>query len=365
MGKLLSIIVPTYNMEKYLHKCLRSLIVSDINMESLEVLVVNDGSKDASSRIAHEYETKYPQTFKVIDKKNGNYGSCINRGLKEITGKYVKVLDADDYFVTDVLDKFIDYLQDKDVDMVLNDFVIVDENNTITETYNFDLPTKNSFTIKDIPKEMIRWLWHHGKTYKTKILYDINYHQTEGISYTDEEWVVIPMVKVECVSYFPYILYNYLLGREGQTYNIETLKSAFGQKKAMSKYLLSYYANNEHCCTSYSKSFMVEKIKDILLGIYDFYLVKEYSYEGNELMKKFDQFIKDQSLYMYNIIEQTKNRFGGKTYIGAWRASGYNNILSLRLRQLRFKVHIWMGGKYRNLHLPDKLQRKNINLVKK
>ena len=97
-NKILTIIIPTYNMEQYLRKCLDSLIVSEENMQRLEVLVVNDGSKDSSSAIGHEYEAKYPQTFRVIDKENGNYGSCVNRGLKEATGKYVKVLDADDYF---------------------------------------------------------------------------------------------------------------------------------------------------------------------------------------------------------------------------------------------------------------------------
>lgn len=87
-------------MEKYLRRCLDSLIIDEDGMKQLEVLVINDGSKDSSSQIAHEYQDKYPDTFRVIDKENGNYGSCINRGLKEATGKYVKVLDADDWFDT-------------------------------------------------------------------------------------------------------------------------------------------------------------------------------------------------------------------------------------------------------------------------
>ena len=84
-------------MEKHLNKCLDSLIVKDMNL--MEVLVINDGSKDKSSEIAHEYVKKYPETFRVIDKENGNYGSCINRGLIEAKGEYIKVLDikGDDY----------------------------------------------------------------------------------------------------------------------------------------------------------------------------------------------------------------------------------------------------------------------------
>ena len=88
--KTLSIIVPSYNMEAYLPKCLGSLVVAPELMETLEVLVVNDGSKDRTSEGAPGFEAKYPGMFRVIDKANGNYGSCINRGLAEATGFYVK-----------------------------------------------------------------------------------------------------------------------------------------------------------------------------------------------------------------------------------------------------------------------------------
>lgn len=82
MEKILTIVIPTYNMQDYLRRCLDSLIVPEEQMKHLEVLVVNDGSKDNSSAIAHEYQDKYPDTFRVIDKENGNYGSCVNRGLR-------------------------------------------------------------------------------------------------------------------------------------------------------------------------------------------------------------------------------------------------------------------------------------------
>ena len=77
-NKILTVIVPSYNMEAYLPKCLGSLIIDDKELlRKLEVIVVNDGSKDRTSEIAHKFETKYPGVFRVIDKKNGHYGSCI------------------------------------------------------------------------------------------------------------------------------------------------------------------------------------------------------------------------------------------------------------------------------------------------
>ena len=71
MEKILTIVIPTYNMQDYLHRCLNSLIIPEEQMQHLEVLVVNDGSKDNSYAIAHEYPDKYPGTFRVIDKEKG------------------------------------------------------------------------------------------------------------------------------------------------------------------------------------------------------------------------------------------------------------------------------------------------------
>src|SRR5574344_1376419 len=139
MDKILTIIIPTYNMEKYLRHCLDSLIVP--NMDKVEVLVINDGSKDSSSAIGHEYQDKYPQTFRVIDKENGNYGSCINRGLKEATGKYVKVLDADDWYDSDECLKLILYLiydNTSDVDFLYTNITYNNTNNKKNEYFKFN-----------------------------------------------------------------------------------------------------------------------------------------------------------------------------------------------------------------------------------
>ena len=120
MVKVLSVIIPTYNMESLLGECLDSLLVHK-NLDKLDILVVNDGSKDKSSQIAHDYEHKYPGVITVIDKENGNYGSCINAVLPLAQGKYVKVLDADDKFNTINLDLFLNLLGDIESDLVLTD----------------------------------------------------------------------------------------------------------------------------------------------------------------------------------------------------------------------------------------------------
>ncbi len=217
MEKILSIIIPTYNMEKYLHKTLSSLIVSNKEqLQSLEVLIINDGSKDLSSQIGHFYEKRYPDTFRVIDKENGNYGSCINRGLKEATGKYIKILDADDFFDTIALESFIQSLQETNTDMVITDFVKVDENGHKKQYYSYaKLPHHEPFPTVEIPYNSMMWM--HAVTYRTQMLRDIHYHQTEGISYTDQEWIFLPINAAKTCSYVNICLYYYLVGRNGQT----------------------------------------------------------------------------------------------------------------------------------------------------
>lgn len=214
MEKTLTIVIPTYNMEKYLDKCLSSLIIDDKNLLSLvEVLIINDGSKDRSSEIAHEYEKKYSGIFRVIDKENGNYGSCVNRGLLEAKGKYIKVLDADDYFDTESFSKYIDLARTLDVDAIFNDADIVDSKGRITGHFKTHVHRNSYFKFFDytIFPQM------HMVAYRTENLRRINYNQTEGISYTDQEWVFEPITTIKRAYYCKLSLYKYLVGREGQT----------------------------------------------------------------------------------------------------------------------------------------------------
>ena len=217
--KILSIIVPTYNMQQYLSKCLDSLVVphSDI----IEVLIINDGSKDNSLSIAETYQKKYPLIFKVINKTNGNYGSCINVGLKKATGKYIKVLDADDVFDKIAFEATLEKLIHLDVDLVLTDYVKVypdKEENIIC-----DLSDNRIFDFSEEckHKKKINNLLMYNVMYKRQNLLNINYQQTEGISYTDQEWIFMPFITVSTAVYLPFALYRYTLGREGQTMNPE------------------------------------------------------------------------------------------------------------------------------------------------
>lgn len=285
MEKILTIIIPTYNMEKYLRRCLDSLIVSEENMALLEVLVINDGSIDASSTIAHTYASHYPQTIHVIDKENGNYGSCINRGLKEMAGKYVRILDADDYYQTENLDKFISMLRDSDADLVLSDMVSV---------YADGSRIRHS---SDIDKMEM-----HQVTYKKVILDEVGYKQTEGISYTDQEWTFYPMMAVDKISYFPQVIYQYMLDREGQTMDMEVEQKRVGHKIIIARRMIDFMKDT--CFDSPSKVFFFKyRFGRFLRLIYKIVLLyqtdEQYLSNVGEL-SALDQVIKNNMSSMYD-----------------------------------------------------------------
>lgn len=350
MNKILSIIIPTYNMEALLPRCLDSLIIAE-NFEKLEIWVVNDGSKDRSSEIGHEYEAKYPDVFKVIDKPNGNYGSCINAALPKCTGKYVKVLDADDWFDTYNLNQFIKDLSKYDVDLVITDTRNVDIKRNINTNYRKKINCYNQ--VVDF-KEAVKCpdflgIQMHFITYRTTIFNEIDYHQTEGISYTDQEWIFSPMIRVRQMVALPYVIYNYLIGREGQTMDSNIfMKSISHQIKSQESRFNSFekYKNTsiEH------KTYLLKQILSAISLTYSRYLNPSWDLNIEELVK-YDCMLKRLSPELYRLSDDFPLITGWNyRFIHKWR-SNINFRISI-------KVKIGMF-----LHrLNNKLFRNNENL---
>ena len=222
--KILSVIIAAYNMEAYLPRCLESLLVADARLLSLlEVLVINDGSKDRTSEVAHAFAAKHPDVIRVIDKENGNYGSCINRGLDEATGVFVKCLDADDWFDTKVFERYLAFIellaaQADGPDLVVNDYAMVDEADKVVLLGSYADCAAADFTLARFMTHFIGALVMHAVAYRTERVRALGYRQSEGISYTDNEWVFCPLATVRSFAYFPNgVLYRYWIGREGQT----------------------------------------------------------------------------------------------------------------------------------------------------
>ena len=121
--KILTVTIPSYNVEAYLEDCLESFVNSEV-MDDIEVLIVNDGSSDNTVKIAQRYVDKYENTFRLINKENGGHGSTINTGVREAKGKYFKVVDGDDWVDTRSFIHLVKVLKESDADIVASNYTL-------------------------------------------------------------------------------------------------------------------------------------------------------------------------------------------------------------------------------------------------
>ena len=249
MKKLLSIIVPTYNMEELLPACLDSLVGSAA-AAALDVVVVNDGSRDSSLAIANEYAARYSDVVRVIDKPNGNYGSTINAALPTLKGEYVKILDADDTFDTQAVEPFVNYIEQvRGADMIVAPFIEIDSSGEHRVDYNLYSRKVYGYGVPYSAERVfeeghIAYFMMHSVAYRTALLQQMGYRQSEGISYTDQQWCFFPIFRVESLAFTDIALYRYNLTREGQTMDSKVQLKNIGQLSqvvvSMAEYLDNY-----------------------------------------------------------------------------------------------------------------------------
>ena len=124
MRKVLSVSIAAYNVDKYLNDVLSCFLAEEVLKKS-EIIIVSDGSTDQTPVIARKYVEKYPDTFILIDKQNGGWGSTLNAAMKIATGKYFKVIDSDDWVEAESYHKFLELLKTLDCDLIATRFVCV------------------------------------------------------------------------------------------------------------------------------------------------------------------------------------------------------------------------------------------------
>lgn len=245
---LYSIIVPCYNGQFFLEKSLHSIINKNIVDKKLthlyEIIIINDGSTDKSLKIAKDLAVNWnsqirDQFIRVINKKNGQYGSVINRGIKEAQGIYFKVLDVDDTFNSNNFIKMLYIIASlsKQVDVIITDYTFekVGVNKIYLKTFrNVIEPNKMIDTnLIALPRDIITM---HSIIYRRQFLLDLHYKQTEKIYYTDSEYAILPLLKVKAFYYINLPLYRYYIGRNEQSITMANMvKNREHQMKVLIK----------------------------------------------------------------------------------------------------------------------------------
>lgn len=212
--KVLTVSVAAYNVESTLEKTLASFNDPRV-YDDLEVLIIDDGSKDGTAKIAKKYEKIAPHTFKYVAKKNGGHGSTINKGIELATGKYFKVVDGDDWIDTESLVTFIQDLKKQNSDLVLTNHTEVYPDHSKTVKLIENVEPKKEYTWKD--NIDIKRVVLHTLTVKTKLLRENNVHITEKCFYVDVEFVVWAAYVSRTITYFDLYLYMYRLGEANQS----------------------------------------------------------------------------------------------------------------------------------------------------
>lgn len=294
-GKILTVVIPAYNAQDYLGRCLDSLLIKDRELlRELEVIVVNDGSTDSTSALAHRYAESYPEVFRVIDKENGNSGSCINAALAVATGKYFRELDSDDWFDTKALTAFIKLLEERNEDVVstqkrdcyINGLTELHEAHSVEygRTYLFD-----DLHLKHPREKGI--LSMHAITYRTHLLRAIGYRQREGIFYSDQYLLYFPMKAARDIYFSDLCVYQYSIGREGQSVALENCTKYKHHVFSMAKELLSDFLAIQD---SLSESRRIILLNLIFSSVYVAYRLHRRSPDDDPDMKELKRLVKLQ-----------------------------------------------------------------------
>ena len=313
-------------MESLLPRCLDSLVTTRRADELLEAIVVNDGSKDHSLQVAHRYQAKYPNVISVIDKPNGNYGSTINAALPVAKGKYVKILDSDDWFDTEVLSLYLEILEEKDADMLITHFTqigtkvreVVRYNTMGREPYEYG----RIYDLDEVLKDgYIRFFLMHALTYRTELLRTIDYRQTEGISYTDTEWACYPTFYAKTICFCDLNLYQYNLDREGQTMDPKVLQKSVMQLQRVTDEMLSYYGEHMHSLSPIRSAWMKQYFENRMRILYKIYLLDmpRTDFNTEDLLAMDDKYLPICEKYALHPRLYPENKLLRTEYIRYWR----------------------------------------------
>lgn len=301
--KLLSIAVPSYNSQDYLHKCLDSLVIGG---EDVEVIVVDDGSTDRTAEIGREYEALYPGIVRLVSKPNGGHGSAVNKGLEVATGRYFKVCDSDDWFDPDAYAKVLEVLRaqpadDSAVDLLIANYVYEYAYNNTTNviSYRNVFPVDQPFTWNDMRFFRVsQFLLMHSMVYRADRLRLCGLKLPEHTFYVDNIVAYQPLPLVRKIIYLDVDLYRYFIGRPDQSVNMNNMIKRIDQQLRVTRIMLNLYKLPRDIANRHLRRYMYRYLS-MMVSIAVIHLILS---NEDENLKKIDQLwqdIKDYDMHTY------------------------------------------------------------------
>ncbi len=331
-NKLITVSVAAYNSENVLRRCLDSFIIPEI-MDAVEVIIVNDGSSDKTSEIAHYYQQKWPNTFIVIDKDDKGYGSTINISIEKASGKYFKTVDADDYVDGVGLKDLISTLVDTDVDLIFSPFFVEYINKKNIEVKSC-LPSKyadyKEYALQEIGLEDCVDLEMHGMTFKTALLKKSSYRLDENCFYVDAEYVIYYTSSARTYMKTKKPIYVYRIGASNQSMALINMQRRRNEHLKVVRSLLNFWNSCEKSLIGNQKELIFTRINFAVLTQYRIILSLKNPKISRKEMIYFDKELKMQSTKIY-----TKSiEIGKKMNSGTAKLIYFFRLINFRFYEL-------------------------------
>lgn len=295
--KILTISVAAYNVEKYLHKLCDTIVASDA-LSDIEVLIVSDGSKDNTCAIAREYETRFPETFRLIEKENGGHGSTINTGLRHAAGTYFRALDGDDWVDANALKNTVEALKTIEVDMVLCDyFECVEGQMPIRK--EMPLVAGKQYRFEEVA-DKFHWFQYHSVIYRTALFREHSIRELdEKCFYVDSEFMLFAIPYVETVCFCKEPVYCYRLGYNEQSVSAQSKMKHVKDSDTVARTQLQFYAKLPDDMETHKKQFITRAVGRQMN--WHLRLLAEFglSEKSKKNLITFDRTIKEESPVLY------------------------------------------------------------------
>lgn len=305
--KLLTVAIPCYNSQDYMRHAVETVLVGG---EDIEIILVDDGSKDDTGKIADELAAEYPSIIRAVHQENGGHGCAVNTGLANATGIYYKVLDSDDWMDREALLKVLDvlrgFVQDGNgVDMLLANYVYEKPSLHKHKAIRYEgvFPENQVFGWNDVKRfKTSQNILMHSVIYRTKVLRDCKLELPKHTFYVDNIFVYTPLPFVKTMYYLNVDLYRYFIGRDDQSVNEKVMIGRIDQQIKVNKIMIDEYDLTK-IKNKKLRDYMV-KYLTMMMTVSSVFLIKEGSEESLAKREELWGYLKNQNRGMYRMVNR-------------------------------------------------------------
>ena len=306
---LVSFVVPCYNSSGYMRRAVDSIVGLG---QACEILLINDGSSDDTSKIAHKYAERH-SNVRAIDQENANWGGVVNHGIALAKGTYFKIVDSDDFLDTEALKRVLDTLAslveaDNAPDLLVTNYVYdrVTDKSQHTIQYRKLLPSGRVFKWSEMGHPGIdQFIMVHASWYRTQVLRDSGVKLPTGVSYMDSLFVLHPMPWVEKLYYLDVDTYHYIIGREGQSVEVEVVKKCIDQQLMATRLAIQDANYTQLYAEEPNRALLMMGYISCMMSVSTIYLFKINTPESLQKNRELWAFMKETDSTLYNNVKRT------------------------------------------------------------